>query len=103
MKLLLASLILVLLVASPVSAQEGDPTFEPHPEPTPQVQGLYDEEIDSTESATVTPEPTATPSARTTEYLDPSDAPVSGTFETTLMILAGGITFILLGFRLSKG
>lgn len=103
MKLLLASLLLVLLIVSPVKAQEADPT----PEPTPQVQGLYDEEIDSTESATVTaapsPESTATPSARTTEYLDPTNAPVSGTLETTLMILAAGTTFILLGFRLSKG
>lgn len=98
MKLLLAS-ILVLLVVNPVMAQDASPT----PEPTPQIQGLYDEEYESTQSATVAAQATTAPSARTTEYLDPTNAPVSGTIETTLIILAAGTMFILLGFRLSKG
>lgn len=100
MKSLLLSLVLLLLVSCPIFAQEA--TVEASPSPTPEVMGLYDEELDSTASATPTPSPTATASARTTTYLDPTDAPVSGSVENTIIILAMGIVFITLGIRFSR-
>jgi hypothetical protein len=103
MKSLIIATVLFLHSALPVFAQ-GVATVSASPSPTPNVLGLYDEELDSTDSASTsaTPEPTPDSSVRTTTYLDPSDAPVSGTFETSLIILFMGVSFIVLGIRFSR-
>ncbi len=98
MKSLLASLVLLLAVATPVFAEEATVSASPLPD----VLGLYDEELDSSDSASVSATPTATPAARTTTYMDTSDTPVSGSFETTLITLGLGILFILGGIRFTK-
>jgi hypothetical protein len=103
MKSLILATVLFLHSILPVFAQEAA-TVSASPSPTPNVLGLYDEELNSTDSASIsaTPEPTPDSSVRTTTYMDPSDAPVSGTFETSLMILLAGISFIFLGIRFSR-
>ena len=93
MKLLISLSLVLALCTQPVFAQEEA-----------SVMGLYDEDITSSDSASISaaPTPTASPSARATTYLDPTNAPVSGTFETSLMILLAGISFVILGIRFSR-
>ena len=99
------TLILVtLLLLSNASAIHAQTTHTPaSPSATPKVLGLYDEDINSTGSASLsaTPKPAST-SARATTYLDPSKAPVSGAIENTVVLVSMGLMFILLGIRLSK-
>lgn len=101
MKPLVVAFIFLLFSVSPIVAETA--TNSASPSPTPTVLGLYDEAIDSTGSASVsaTPRP-ATPSARTTTYLDPSTAPVSGAVENTIIMLSLGLAFIIAGFKLSQ-
>jgi ABC-type transport system substrate-binding protein len=100
MKSLVLAIVLFMLSAVPAYAQAA--TVSAAPSPTPMVAGLYDENLDSTNSASVSATPAPTPEVRATTYLDPTNAPVSGTFETSLMILGLGISFILLGINFSK-
>lgn len=99
MKTLILSLLLLLFTTAPIQAA-------PSPTPSPQVKGLYDEELEYsdtyTASPTATPRPTASSSARTTKYLDSSNAPVSGSTETTIILLLLGFSFILAGIKFSR-
>ncbi len=101
MKSLALSFVFLLLTAIPVYAAAT-------PSATPQVKGLYDEELEYSDTYTATPSPTPSPTAstsastRTTRYLDTSSTPVSGTVENTIIILGLGIVFIAFGIKFTK-
>jgi len=92
---------LLLLTAIPVHAAAT-------PSASPQVKGLYDEELEYSDTYTATPSPTPSPTAstsastRTTRYLDTSETPQSGSVENTVILLALGSIFIVTGLKFSK-
>ena len=97
MKSLFLSFSLLLLSVAPVFAQTATTSASA----SGQVRGLYDDLSSEYSDATASATPSATPRARTTT-LDPSNTPVSGAVENTIILLIGGIALFLLGFRFSK-